>query len=324
MLSPVVIVAFILAGLFFGSQFIPQKFCPDFDTKPYNLSMIIGIIIATFITAAFSLIESQISGNVPKIELGVTEVLLCIGAGVIWSLGNFFILSAISKIGISRTFPIVNLVIVVTFFAGTIFLGELESINYVITLLLIFGIASVLVGSFFTSKATSKEERVTRDVKGGVAAALYSIIFFGLYNVPILISLRTETWSAYLAVFFLSLGALIGVIIFGLIWLRKRYLELWYQAKKKYHLLAITGGILWGLGQLFATITMTYIGVAIGAPLIQGFVIVVGAVWGLVVFKELRDIPLSKQRKARIVLLVGCGFALIGSLVMGYIASLLY
>ncbi|UCE74223.1 MAG: hypothetical protein JSV56_00580 [Methanomassiliicoccales archaeon] len=323
MLSLVAITALILAGLFFGSQFVPQKYCPSFDTRAYNLSMMFGIAIVSGMIALASLFLDM-PANVQEKEFAPINIGLCLVAGIIWSLGNLFILAAISKIGISRTFPVVNLVVVVAFFAGIIFLGELRSIEIAIIILLFFGIGSVLVGSYFTTRATSKEEKKVRDVKGGIIAALLSTIFFGFYNVPILVSLRSETWSVYLAVFFLSLGAILGAILFGFLWLRKELFKIWKRAQKKWHYLAISGCMIWGIGQVSANTAMEEVGVSIGAPAIQGLVIVVGVLWGLAVFKELGDIPVVRRRKAVYVLLLGCCFALIGSLVMGYVASLLF
>jgi glucose uptake protein GlcU len=215
-------------------------------------------------------------------------------------------------------------VVVVAFFAGVIFLGELSSIDAVIIILLCLGIGSVLVGSYFTTRATSKEEKEVRDVKGGVIAALLSAVFFGFYNIPILASLRSETWSVYLAVFFLSLGTILGGIVFGFIWLKKEIFTLWRNAVKKWHFLAISGGMIWGIGQVSANTAMEEIGVSIGAPSIQGLVIVVGVVWGLVVFKELKDIPVVRRKRALLILIAGCTFALLGSLIMGYVASILF
>ncbi|MEE9151221.1 MAG: GRP family sugar transporter [Thermoplasmata archaeon] len=323
MLLIVPIIAFIIAGLLFGSQFVPQKFCKGFDTKAYNLSMIIGIALISMIIAFLSLVL-PIPGNDSRIELDFSNIALCLIAGIIWCLGNFFILAAISKIGISRTFPVVNLLVVVAFFSGILFLEELHSIDYAILMILFFGIACVLIGSFFTAKSTSKEEKKKKDMKGGVITAALSAIFFGVYNVPVLASLRSETWSPYLAVFFLSMGALLGAVIFGLLWLRKKFFVLWRGAGKKWHLLAISGGMIWGIGQVFATIAMSEIGIAIGAPLLQGLVIVVGVIWGLAVFKELKDISVKQRKRAGFILLVGCTFALIGSVVFGYAAGFLY
>lgn len=323
MLSALAVTALILAGLFFGSQFVPQKYCPKFDTRAYNLSMMFGIAMVSAIIVMVSLLF-HIPGDARVKEFSLPNIGLCLLAGVIWSLGNLFILSAISKIGISRTFPVVNLITVVAFFAGIIFLGELRDIDVTILLLLTFAIGSVLVGSYFTTRATSKEEKKVRDVRGGIMAALLSAIFFGVYNVPVLISLRSETWSVYLAVFFLSLGGILGAIIFGLLWLRKNMFVLWREAQRKWHLLALSGGMIWGMGQVSANTAMVEIGVSIGAPSIQGLVIVVGVLWGLVVFKELKDIPVKRRRKARYILLIGCGFALVGSMVMGYVGGLLF
>ncbi len=323
MLSLIAVIALIMAGLFFGSQFVPQKFCLSFDTRAYNLSMMFGIAIVSGIIAIFSLFIDM-PGNVSEKEFSPFNIGLCVLAGVIWSLGNLYILSAISKIGMSRTFPIVNLIVVVAFFAGIIFLGELRNIDFIIILFLCLGIGSVLTGSFFTTKATSKEEKKVKDVKGGVIAALLSTIFFGLYNVPVLVSLRSDSWSVYLAVFFLSLGAILGALFFGFLWLRTELFKIWRKAQKKWHLLAISGGMIWGIGQVSANIAMVDIGVSIGAPSIQGLVIVVGVVWGLIVFKELKDISILQRKRAKLILGFGCAFALLGSIIMGFVASLLF
>ncbi len=285
--------------------------------------MIIGIALVSMIIAIISMVF-HLPGDVPNIEFEPWNMVLCILAGVIWSLGNIFILSAISKIGISRTFPLVNLVVVGAFISGIIFLGELRSVDFVIMVMLVLAIASVLIGSVFTTRATSKEEKEIKDVRGGLIAAALSAVFFGFYNVPVLASLRSETWSPYMAVFFLSIGTLLGAVIFGFIWLRKKFFIIWRRAVKKWHLFAVSGGMIWGVGQVCAIIGMTYVGVSIGAPMIQGVVIVVGAVWGLLVFKELKDIPQKVRRKAGYILLFGCAFALIGSLTMGYVSSILF
>jgi glucose uptake protein GlcU len=323
MLSIIAVIALIMAGLFFGSQFVPQKFCPSFETRAYNLSMMFGIAIVSGIIAVLSFFLDM-PGNVSEKEFTPSNIGLCVFAGVIWSLGNLYILSAISKIGISRTFPIVNLVVVVAFFAGIIFLGELRDIHFIIILFLILGIASVLSGSYLTTKATSKEEKNVKDVKGGVIAAALSTIFFGFYNIPILMSLESDYWSVYLAVFFLSLGTIIGAIFFGFLWLRKDLFRIWRRAQRKWHYLAISGGMIWGIGQVSANMAMVDIGVSIGAPSIQGLVIVVGVVWGLAVFKELKDIPIRQRKKAKLILGFGCAFALLGSIIMGFVASLLF
>jgi glucose uptake protein GlcU len=323
MVSLLSVVALILAGLFFGSQFVPQKFCTGFDSKAYNLSMMLGIAVVTGIMLLLSFLIA-IPGDVSVKEFSFSNIVLCIFAGVIWSAGNLFILAAVYKIGMSRTFPVVNLIIVVAFFAGIIFLSELQDVDFFLILLMALGIGSVLVGSVLTSRATSKEEKEVRDVRGGIIAAVISVIFFGFYNIPVLYSLRTETWSVYLAVFFLSLGAIIGGAVFGFVWLRKEMFVIWRKAKRKWHLLAISGGILWGAGQTSANLTMVEIGLSIGAPLIQGFVIVVGVVWGLVVFKEFADISPEHRRKAIVILSLGCCFAIMGSLVIGYVAGLLF
>jgi glucose uptake protein GlcU len=323
MISLLAVGALICAGVFFGSQFIPQKFCQEFDSRAYNLSMMLGIAI---VCGFMSLVSFAITlpGDVSEKVFSLPNAGLCILAGVIWSAGNLFILAAVYKIGMSRTFPVVNLIIVMAFFAGIIFLSELQGVDYFLFLLMALGIGSILVGSILTSRATSKEEKKIKDIKGGIIAAVISVLFFGFYNIPVLYSLRTETWSVYLAVFFLSLGAVLGGTIFGFVWLRKEMFVIWRKAAGKWHLLAISGGIMWGAGQTSANLAMVEIGLSIGAPVIQGLVISVGVVWGLIVFKEFADILPENRRKAIVILSLGCCFAIMGSLVMGYVAGLLF
>jgi len=323
MISLLAIGAVIAAGVFFGSQFIPQKYCQKFDSRAYNLSMMLGIAIACAVMSLVSFVIT-LPGDVSEKSFPLPNIALCVFAGIIWSAGNLFVLAAVYKIGMSRTFPLVNLVIVVDFFAGIVFLSELQAVDYLVILLLVLGSGSILVGSYLTSRATSKEEKEVRDVRGGIVAAVISVFFFGLYNVPVLYSLRTDTWSVYLAVFFLSLGAVLGGAIFGFAWLRREMYVLWRKAAVRWHLLAISGGILWGAGQTTANMAMVEIGLSIAAPLIQGLFIVVGVIWGLIVFRELSDIASENRRKVIAILSLGCCFAIIGSLIMGYVAGLLF
>jgi glucose uptake protein len=323
MLSPYAIIAMGLAAVFFGSQFVPQKYAGGYHVAAYNVSMIAGIALVTLILVIFSFFM-EVPGAGNDLEFNMFNMGLSLFSGMIWSCGNFFILVAISKIGISRTFPVVNLLVIFAFFSGILVLGELESVEISIFIVLFLAISFVILGSIFTQNATSSEEKQVKDVKGGIFAAALSALFFGLYNVPILASLQSNTWSPYLAVFFLSMGALAGSVILGLFEYQKGFIKYIMKAKRKWHLLAVSGGIIWGIGQICATIAMTDLGVAIGAPAIQGFVIVVGVIWGLAVFRELEDIPSEKRKKAKNILLIGCAFALLGSLIIGYVAGTIY
>jgi glucose uptake protein len=101
---------------------------------------------------------------------------------------------------------------------------------------------------------------------------------------------------------FLALGGVLGGFI---ILLKNRKIKYWFNVRKRWHGLGVSGGILWGMGNILSLYAMQKIGVAISVPMLQGFMTIVSALWGIVVFREMRDVVPGRRKKALIMFIIG-------------------
>ena len=105
----------IMAAIFYGTQFIPQKLVGEIKVECYNLSMILGSTVSSIV--AFFICSFIIGFD----ELHLVPFLFSFFGGLIWSLGNRFILTGIDKIGMAKTTVILNIVSVISFIFGILF-----------------------------------------------------------------------------------------------------------------------------------------------------------------------------------------------------------
>ena len=71
----------------------------------------------------------------------------------------------------------------------------------------------------------------------------------------------------------------------------KDYIKL---GSPKLHLIGLLGGIIWGIGMSFSIIASEQAGPAIAYGLGQGATMI-AAIWGVFIWKELKDLPKSKN-----------------------------
>lgn len=311
-----------LAAFFFGSQFVPQKFCKELRVEIYNILMIAGIVMieAIFLFLSFPLSLPGFRDFSTAINVGIDFIFLCFISGMIFALGNYSMLNAISKIGMARSFPISNLLIVVSFLSGILLLGELRGIQTLHIFLSASGIFSILAGAYLVS--ATAEERLIKGIERGTLYAFLSSLGFGFYNIPLIAALHSTASSIYFAVFILSIGSLFTSLIFGLSTLGKTLYSDLASTKRSWRLMALISGVIWGLGQLFTTITMYHFGVSIVSPIIQGIVVIIGVGWGLLIFRELDDVP-AKYRKNKILkVVVGCISVVVGTLLIWVVKAI--
>jgi len=107
------LVAAILAGLMWGSQFVPVKIT-SVTPQDYFFSMVVGI----FTTAmAISFIN--------RIKFQNKAVLASLLSGAIWTIGNLLAVLAISAIGLARGLPITQLAVLVAVLWGVFYFKEI-------------------------------------------------------------------------------------------------------------------------------------------------------------------------------------------------------
>ena len=286
------IVLIIFSALFFGSQFVPKKFCKNFDDLGYNVSMIFGILLNAMIW--FAVISFQ-----EKICFPFAPTALSFFAGIVWVFGNILLISAVSKIGMARSFTIINLVSIISFAGAVLFLGEMRvAVSVILTSFA--GVVIIMSGCILITLTTSKKEKLKS--KKGLIYAFLSSFFFGSFNIMIMYSINVRHLHVNIAALFLTLGAVLGGFI---ILLKKGKVQYWFNAKKRWHGLGISGGLLWGMGNVLSLYAMQKIGVSVSIPMIQGFITIISALWGIAVFREMHDVIPERRKKALIMFITG-------------------
>ena len=287
---PMILIIF--SALFFGSQFVPRKFCRSFDDLGYNVSMVFGIMLNALIW--FAIISFQ-----GKMCFPFAPTILSFLAGIVWVFGNILLISAVSRIGMARSFTIINLVSVMSFIGAILFLGEMR-VAVSIILTAFAGVIIIMVGCTLITLTTSKKEKLKS--KKGLIYAFLSSFFFGSFNIMIMYSINVQHLHVNASALFLTLGAVLGGFI---ILLKKGKVKYWFNVKKRWHALGVSGGLLWGMGNILGLYAMQKIGVSVSVPMLQGFMTIVSAVWGIIIFREMQDVIPERRKKALIIFMAG-------------------
>jgi glucose uptake protein GlcU len=304
-----------VAGILFGSQFIPSKFCPDFRSGSYNVSMAIGILLGS----AVALPVLGISDLAPNLAA------LAFLAGLVWVAGNYLLVFAVANAGMARAFIVVNFSAVFSFLGGVAFLGELTEVSAVRLVLIAAGIGLVLAGAFLVGTTTpgkkaqgapggpsvllasaSKARLRRREAQGadggkmrlGLVAVFFATIFFSAYNVMIAYSINKAVAPAGPIFIFIAPGAVAGAILAAL-FARRGELPVWRAAPVKWHLLALSQGLVWATAMVCIMFGWKGTGIAMGTPIQVGVQTLVSSLWGLVMFGELKGLGNASKAYAK-------------------------
>ena len=285
----------ILAGLLFGSQFVPSKYCPDFDRAAYNVSMAVGILLGSLLFFGF------LGGGMSD---GGTA-LFGMASGAVWVAGNYCLIIGVAEAGMARAFTIVNLTAVFSFLGGGAVLGELggsspQRVGMMVGAVVLVTAGSVLVGGIKKSEKVEKGR-----ASKGVVFAFLSTIFFAIYNV--MAAYMTNRWgtSTGTAFILISPGIFLGAVLIAVL-PRGASLGKWKAAPRKWHGLALFQGVVWSIAMVSIMIGWKGTGIAIGTPVQLGTQTIVSALWGILFFHEFREIENKKGAYARF----GAGAAL--------------
>jgi len=287
---PMLLIVF--SALFFGSQFVPKKFCRSFDDFGYNFSMVFGILLNAIIW--FSVISFH-----EKMCFPFVPTILSFLAGTVWVFGNILLISAVSRIGMARSFTIINLVSIISFAGAVLFLGEMR-VAVSVMLTAFAGVLIIMSGCILITQTTSKKEMLKS--KTGLVYAFLSSLFFGSSNIMIMYSINVQHLHVNASATFIALGAVLGGFI---ILLKNRKIKYWFNARKGWHGLGVSGGALWGMGNVLSLYAMQKIGVSLSVPMLQGFMTIVSALWGIAVFNEMHDVIPERRKKALTVFITG-------------------
>jgi len=225
--------------------------------------------------------------------------------GIIFNLSNLLLVAAIAVAGISVAFPVgVGLALVIGVIVNYIKKPEGDP------LLLFGGVLLVVVAIVVNAIASSKvsKSKGSTPVKGIVLSVLAGIIMGFFYRfVADGMTLNFTTPDAgkltpYSAVLIFSFGVYISNFIWNSFFMyrpvegiKSTYKDYFTKGTMRQHIFGLIGGGIWLTGFLFNLIASDKAGPAISYGLGQGATMI-GAAWGVFVFKEFRGAPPSINR----------------------------
>lgn len=277
----------LFTALLYGSWAVPTKTL-KVDPKTQAFWLTIGHLLIALVIFPFV-----------KEPLTVKEVLGPILAGIIWATGIILGFVGIKHLGITRAIGIwVPTLIIVSAIWGLVFFGEarslgIQKLTQTIFALLLLIVAAILIIS------TSKGDKKLGNVKFGIIASLIIGVFHGSFFVP----MRFTSLSSSAALLPMSLGLVATTLVVS--YFQKLKLNQGLKANSR----MLLGGLILGVGNLTALITIQLLGVAQGFPLTQ-LAIVVNTLWGVFVFKEVTS------AKGKILIAIGIALALTGAILL--------
>jgi glucose uptake protein GlcU len=301
----------VAAGLLFGSQFVPSKYCPQFRSGAYNISMALGILAGSMVTA----LALGIHGLAPGMF-----VLAFLG-GMTWVVGNYLLIEAVASAGIARSFVMINFTAVLSFIGGVYFLGELGDVTLPGLAMISAAIGLVILGSFIVTTTIPKKDgrHFGTDgmaIKKGLAAAFLATVFFSVYNVMIGYVINSAGISASTAFISITPGIVLGAVVVAAL-ARGNGLGDWKAAPAKWHMLALVQGFIWAAAMMCIMFGWMGTGIAMATPVQVGTQTLASSLWGLAVFGEFRG--LEKRGAAYARLAAGAAVTVAGILMMASI-----
>ena len=280
----------IISSLFFTFYVIPKKISKQTPTK-YSLFMGLGFFTISLIIY----IISKIFINNPQ-ETLLNPILILSGiGGILWLIGSIFFLTAIDKIGLSRSNQWKNLQGPIGAILTLVFLYEFIQTKVIyIILAIIFILISAML---FTIK--NKDERIVD--KKGIIYAILSALFFGTN--ALIQKYATNNGLVYSQQVYFSGSVFISAFVY--LFVKEKNIKFLRDIKSKDNILGIIGGFIYFFASFFSTLAYKYIPGSIAFTIVQ-----LNAVWTVLVFKEI------DFKKNWIRILLGIILAIIGVIML--------
>jgi glucose uptake protein len=224
-------------------------------------------------------------------------------SGAIFNLSNILLVAAIEVAGLAVAFPVgVGLALV---------LGEIST--YWVTgtgdvTALALGVGFVVVAIFLDALAYRRLASASSraPARGIVLSVIAGLLMGGFYSFiaqsmghidPSSGVLEAGKLSPYTAVVVFSVGLFLSNFVWNSIAMAKpftgprvSYREYVARGSPRLHLVGVLGGIIWNTGMAFNIIAASSAGATLSYALGQGATLV-GAIWGVFIWKEFKDAP---------------------------------
>jgi len=292
-----IVIIILISAFFFSSQFVPQKKAGDIeDPKLFNISMGFGILIGCSIS--FLILSFIFSFSLYHIY----PIIIALLAGLVWQLGNVFIITSVHEIGMGKTTVLMNLITVFSFIFGLIFFSEFPSMVGLIGFFAIIGGALVIS----LIKKGDQEDSSKKSIKG-ILIMVVGAFFISIFNTLSLESMNSAFMPSvpyYVSCFFVAIGIVIGNFILNAF--IPDNIKKWYKLESKFHKLGIISGLCWSVGIVIISYALVLGGLGFGISIVQAFILILGALWAILYFKEIID------KKNLIIFITGAAITIIG------------
>jgi len=235
--------------------------------------------------------------------------------GIVFNIANILIVGAIALAGLAVAFPVgIGLALVI----GSV-------LNYIITpkgnpQLLFGGIALVCVAIVLDALAYRKISQDMKVSTRGIVLSLLGGVGMGLFYPFVATAIKGEHHlGPYTVAFVFALGVLACTIPLNYAFMRRPVsgppvdMAAYFEGRRVLHFWGVLGGMIWGVGTIanFAASYAQMVGPAASYALGQGATMV-GAIWGVFVWKEFRGAgPDTKRLLALMFLFFILGLACI-------------
>jgi glucose uptake protein len=265
-----------------------------------------GILIITLILA-FTIGSVGEDGRSFLVDLNQAEIEFLSYAfigGVIFNFANLLLVIAIDLTGMAVAFPI-GIGIALVLGVITNYMVTPQGNPFILFIGVFFVMVAIVLDAIAYKNILKKEEKTP--IKGIVISLLAGIAmgFFYKYVAQSMasdfVNPEAGKLTPYTALVVFSAGILISNLVFNTLNMYKpitgsevTYKDYFTMGNSKIHLIGVLGGVIWGIGMSFSIIASEQAGPAIAYGLGQGATMV-AALWGVFIWKELKDLPKSKN-----------------------------
>lgn len=266
----------------------------------------LGILIVTLLLA-FTLGSYGDEGRSFLLDIKQAQgkfIASALVSGIIFNFANLLLVIAIDIAGMAIAFPI-GIGIALVLGVITNYIDNPEG-NPTILFAGVLLIAIAVIFDALAYKNILKKSK-QKPLKGIIISLLAGIAmgFFYKYIAQSMsldfVSPEAGKLTPYTALVIFAVGLLASNFLFNTVNMYKpisgkavKYKDYIKLGSPKLHLIGLLGGIIWGIGMSFSIIASEQAGPAIAYGLGQGATMI-AAIWGVFIWKELKDLPKSKN-----------------------------
>jgi glucose uptake protein len=223
----------------------------------------------------------------------ITNIVVTMGAGVIFNLANLLLVAAIDMAGLAIAFPVsIGIALIV----GVI-LSYVQQMRGNATFLAA-GVLCALIAVVLDGVAYGSLAIVGRAVsRKSIIVCVVSGILMGLWAPLVTHAMsKGNTLGPYSIAVFLTLGALLSCAIWNVYFMKHPLVgepvsfSGFFSGPISGHALGLLGGFIWGIGMVFNLVAASFTGVAISYAIGQSAPMV-AALWGVLAWKEFAGAP---------------------------------